>query len=80
MRRILFKHKRNRGCWGKAYVHEFRIEIDPDLEPKTQMDIALHEGIHCLFPWVPEEDVNEAGKVLTDLLWRLGYRLKEEDD
>ena len=54
MRRIRFSHRRNRGCWGMAYPAQWRIEIDPQLEPKTEMDIALHEGLHCLFPEIPE--------------------------
>jgi hypothetical protein len=80
MRRIRYAHKRNRGCWGKAYFQEWLIEIDPELEPKTEMEIALHEGLHCLFPWLPEEQVNDAGKTLADLLWRLKFRRKDEDD
>jgi hypothetical protein len=79
MRRIRFTHKRNRGCWGKAYLNEFRIELDPELEGKTEMDIAIHEGLHILFPWASEEDVNTAGTTLADLLWRLGYRRKDDD-
>lgn len=77
MRRIRFAHKRNRGCWGKAYLNTYRIEIDPDLDEKTEMDIALHEGLHLLFPYMSEDDVNEAGKALADLLWRIGYRKDE---
>lgn len=63
-----------------AYPAQWRIEIDPQLEPKTEMDIALHEGLHCLFPEIPEEKVNDAGKTLADLLWRLGFRREREDD
>ena len=79
MRRILYKHKRNRGCWGKAYVFENRIELDPELDERTEMDIALHEGLHILFPYLPEESVDEAGKSLADLLWRLRFRKSEGD-
>jgi hypothetical protein len=78
MRRIRFTHKRNKGCWGLARPG-FRIEIDPSLEDKTHMDIAIHEGLHCLFPDLSEEAVNQAGITLADLLWRLGYRRNEED-
>jgi hypothetical protein len=74
MRRIRFKHKRNRKCWGRAYLDEFRIELDPELDDKTEMDIALHEGLHLLFPYTDEHHINEAGKTLADLLWRLGFR------
>ena len=77
MRRIRYTHRRNRGCWGKAWPHQWRIEIDPALEDRTHMDIALHEGLHCLFPEASEEAINTAGITLADLLWRLGYRRDE---
>ena len=78
MRRIHYRLKRNRGCWGKAYPNEYKIEIDPGLEPKTEMDIAIHEGLHVLFPYLPEDAIDNAGKTLADLLWRLGYRKDSE--
>ena len=77
MRRIRYSHKRIRGHWGAAYPDEYRIVIDPSLEPKTEMDIALHEGLHVLFPYLPEPAVDEAGKTLADLLWRLGFRRED---
>lgn len=80
MRRIRYAHKRNRGCWGMAYPNEYRIELDPDLDERTEIDIGIHEGLHVLFPYLPESDVDNAGKALADLLWRLGYRRKEDDD
>lgn len=80
MRRIRFSHKRNRGCWGKAYCDEWRIEIDPGIADLTHLDIALHEGLHLIFPHATEDKINSAGTTLADLLWRLGYRRKDEDD
>ena len=77
MRRIRYAHKRNRGCWGKAYPDEWRIELDPDMDERTALGIALHEGLHVLFPYLPEETVNDGGETLADLLWRLGYRRDE---
>jgi hypothetical protein len=79
MRRIRYAHKRNRGCWGKAWPDDYRIELDPDLDERTEIDIGIHEGLHCLFPWLPESEVDTAGKTLADLLWRLGYRRKEDE-
>lgn len=79
MRRIRFRHKRNKGCWGRAFTASWTIELDPELEDRTHMDIALHEGLHCLFPDLSEEAVNQAGITLADLLWRLGYRRLEEE-
>ena len=74
MRRIRYTHKRNKGCWGKAFIDDWRIEIDPELEPKTLLDISIHEALHLLFPYTAEQDIDEAGKTIADLLWRLGFR------
>jgi len=78
MRRIRFAHQRNPGDWGLAFPHESRIEIDPALDGKTMLDISIHEGLHCLMPFLEETTIDEAGKSLADLLWRMGYR--REDD
>jgi len=79
MRRIRYAHKRNRNAWGMAYPNEYRIEIDPGLEDRMETEIAIHEGLHVLFPYLPEDAVDNAGKTLADLLWRLGYRRKEDE-
>ena len=79
MRRIRFAHKRNPGVWGLAFPDERRIEIDPALDDKTLLDISIHEGLHVLMPFLTEESVDDAGKTLADLLWRLGYRRKDDD-
>lgn len=79
MRRIRFVHKRIKGAWGQAWPHRWLIEISPNLDERTHMDIALHEALHVLFPDLSEESVNNAGITLADLLWRLGYRREQED-
>jgi len=80
MRRIHYRFRRNRGCWGKAHVDQRRIEIDPALDDKTLLDIAIHEGLHVIFPIIDEDEINDAGTTLADLLWRLGYRREHEGD
>jgi len=79
MRRIHYRFKRTRGCWGRAFPAQRRIEIDPALDDKTLLDIALHEGLHVIFPIIDEDEINDAGTTLADLLWRLGYRREHED-
>lgn len=80
MRRIRYRFKRNRGAWGKAYPEQNRIEVDPGLEDKTLLDISIHEGLHVLFPIIDENEINNAGKSLADLLWRMGFRRHDEDE
>jgi hypothetical protein len=80
VRRIHYRFKRNRGCWGKAYPKQRRIELDPSLEDKTLLDIAIHEGLHVLFPIIDEDEINTAGTTLADLLWRMGFRRQNENE
>lgn len=79
-RRIRYRHRKNRGCYGKAFYESWTIDIDPRLGGETHLSIAIHEGLHCLYPDLDEQSVNSAGNVLADLLWRLGYRRTNEDE
>lgn len=79
MRRIHYATKRNRGAWGMAYPDERRIEIDPALEGRSKLEILLHESLHVLLPQFPEDVINEFGKTQADLIWRAGFREKDED-
>ena len=74
MRKIRYCHKRNRGVWGLAFPDEWRIELDPGLDDKTLLDIAIHESTHIIAPDLDEKTVDRLGRHAADLLWRLGYR------
>lgn len=77
MRKIRFRYKRNPGCWGLAFPQEWRIELDPELDDKTLLDIAIHEATHVVAPDLSEEAVDRIGRHCADLLWRLGFRREE---
>jgi hypothetical protein len=74
MRRIRYCQKRNRGVWGLAYPAEWRIEVDPELDDKTLLDIAIHEAAHVVAPDLDEKTVDRLGRHTADLLWRMGFR------
>jgi hypothetical protein len=78
MRKVRIARKRNHGCWGLAFPHEWRIELDPELDDKTLLDIATHEVAHVVIPDLDESAVDRLGKHVADVLWRLGFR--REDD
>lgn len=78
MRKVRFSFRRNHGCWGMAYPKEWRIELDPQLEEKTLIDIAVHETVHVVAPDLSEECTDRIGRHVADVLWRLGFR--REDD
>jgi len=65
--------------WGLAFPHEWRIEIDPGLDDKTLLDIAIHEAAHVVLPELDEGQVDRLGRHAADLLWRMGYRRAGEE-
>ena len=77
MRRISIKRKRNKNAWGMAYPDEWRIELDPELDDKTLIDIAVHETVHVVARDLSEEATDRIGRHVADVLWRLGFRREE---
>lgn len=74
MRRVRYRFRRNPGCWGMAFPNEWRIELDPELDDKTLLDIAIHETTHVVAQDLSEEAVDRIGRHCADVLWRLGFR------
>lgn len=79
MRKIRIARRRNHGVWGLAFPKEWRIEIDPHIDDKTLLDIATHEVAHVVVPDLDEEAVDRLGRHVADVLWRLGFRLSDEE-
>lgn len=77
MRKVRFKFQRNNGCWGLAFPDQWRIELDPYMDEKTLLDIAIHETTHVVAPDLSEEATDRIGRHVADVLWRLGYRREE---
>lgn len=77
MRKVRFKFKRNNGVWGLAFPQEWRIELDPFMDEKTLLDIAIHETTHVVAPDLSEEATDRIGRHVADVLWRLGFRREE---
>ena len=77
MRRIRIVRKRNPGVWGLAFPAERRIELDPELDDRTLLDISVHEVTHVVIPDLDESAVDRLGKACADVLWRLGFRVQD---
>ena len=80
MRRISIRRKRNKNAWGMAYPDSYRIDLDPDLEGKNLIEIAIHEVSHVVFPHLDESSVELLGKQCADVLWRLKFRASEDHE
>ena len=61
-------------AWGQAFIGENKLEIDPRLGAKRQLEVLCHEQVHLLFPGLSESEVDKAGKALAKMLWAQDYR------
>lgn len=83
----LLKFVRLRGqAAGWAYLPDAKtakpdrkILIDTRLRhgSKSQFETILHECLHVSFPIASESHITEAARDITNILWRLGYRLDD---
>lgn len=56
---------------------EHWIKINADLNTKLGLEVLIHECLHAVDFGKKEKFVDQAGKDIADLLWRLGYRRKK---
>lgn len=59
---------------GQAWTDDRKIEIDPRLRGKRALEIYIHETIHCIWPDMPESEVDRGAMVLMGVLWKEEYR------
>jgi hypothetical protein len=67
-----------RGKYGKRKVwgetDGKTIYIDERAIGKKELEIIVHEALHCISPTASEDDVERSAITLTNTLWREGYR------
>ena len=78
--RVKLIHKKlgREQAWGLADVYTNKIWLDPRLRGKRRLEITVHELMHLLYPRECEENVEHAGKVISRILWREGWRKIEK--
>ena len=86
--RIVYRHLGKEWCWGQATAYPKRplIEIDPRLGAKRMLEVVCHEALHIALPHLTdhppksrehkkgEAEVDRLGKIVSDTLWKDGYR------
>jgi hypothetical protein len=61
--------RRVRGCWGITCFGTKEIRLDPSCKPaRKEREIALHEGIHAIAPYLDEEIVKNMAIELDAML------------
>jgi hypothetical protein len=58
---------------GQTY-YDGSIQIDPRQSPKERMDTIAHETIHTINPELSEDEVIYLSNVISNTLWKDGYR------
>jgi hypothetical protein len=86
--RVIYRYLGKEWAWGQTYPYGKRplIEIDPRLGAKRMLEVVCHEVMHVALPHLTEHppksaayrkgeaEVDRIGKLLSDVLWRDGYR------
>lgn len=77
-RKIRVKFEEMRTTWGLAFPEDHLIVLDPRMTDGTLLEVASHEVIHVIAPYLEEEAVELVGRHIGDVLTRLGFRRVEE--
>lgn len=73
--RIKVKKLGRQKAAGLAFQSDRLIYLDSRLTGFELFDTAIHEIIHCQQPDLSEESVTAFATEMADLLWKIGYRL-----
>lgn len=65
-------------AWGMAETSANKIWLDERLRGKRRLEVTVHELMHLLYPEESEENVDHAGKLISRILWREGWRAIEK--
>lgn len=65
------------GDSDSALAHP-QIRVRQALRGQTMLDVIIHEGLHASRPELAEEAVTETASDIARLLWKVGYRLRED--
>jgi len=85
-------HKLRRKVWELIYVPKLsslglcdapdrrskKIKIQKSLKGRLKLEIIIHESLHACAWDLDEEAVTETAKDISRLLWREGYRHKDD--
>ena len=55
------------------------IRINADVTGEKLLDSYLHEFLHALYWHIDEDHIAKPAEDLARALWRLGYRMKEDE-
>lgn len=75
-RRIIVKGEL---CDGACVYEKGEIRVRPTLSSFETLETLLHEMLHAAHPDLDEKPVTETAHDIARVLWRLGYRMPQND-
>jgi hypothetical protein len=80
-RKIKIEWQEMKTTWGLAYPDDkpARMVLDPRMDCTTLLDVASHETIHIVAPYLEEDEVELLGRQIGDVLSRLGFKRVVEE-
>lgn len=61
-------------AWGQCWKEDKIIEIDERCSPRFFLQVLAHEVCHSLWPEASETKIENAGRILGNVIWDMGYR------
>lgn len=77
--KVEFKKLGKNKALGLAFKDEYKIILDPRLKGKDFIDVAIHESLHILLPYLTEETIDSTATSIANLLTKLGVIKSEKD-
>lgn len=60
-------------CSG-PYHESPEIRIDDQLKPRKELEIVIHEMLHCVFWDLDEKVIATVSRDMAKVLWHVGFR------
>jgi hypothetical protein len=71
---IIDKDLTRDNVWGWANKEDFEIELDKHQPSREYLNSCLHEMLHCILPDLHEKHITKMADIMSDVLWRRGFR------
>lgn len=71
--KVVYEKLGKEKVWGYT-TEDNTIHVDERCKGKKHCEIIIHETLHCLFPNLEENEIENKAIILTNLLWKEQYR------
>ncbi len=66
--------KTDGSCDPPTSGYHKKLVLNPRMNSRRALEVAIHEGLHACFWEVDEKDIDKSAEDIARFLWRLNYR------